>query len=74
MLDISNEWTGDITFFMKDKRRANVDISVSSFLSLYNLGDGFALRLFRNLTFSKKVKLLVKILVSAGRFNKKVSV
>lgn len=74
LLDISNSWTGDVSFFMKDKPRSNIDVSVSSFMSLYHLGGGFALRLFRHLTFFKKIKLLFKILISASRLNNKVSV
>lgn len=73
MLNASNEWTGDVTFFKKDEGRANVDISAKSFISVYRLGDGLALRLLCALTFNKSIKLLAKVVISAVRFNKKVA-
>ncbi len=74
ILDISNEWTGDVVFFNKDRHLVNVDVSVSSFLALHHLGGGLAFRLLRSLTIMKRVKLLVKVLVFICRSNRKVSV
>lgn len=74
VLDLSNEWTGDVFFFKKGGRLVNIDVSVSSFLALHHFGDGLAFRLFRSLTIIKKVKLLVKVLVFMISSNRKVSV
>lgn len=71
LLDASNEWAGDVTFFKKDEGRANVDVSAKTFISIYRLGEGLALRLLCALTFCKSIKLLVKVLVLVVRFNKK---
>ncbi|WP_028620520.1 hypothetical protein [Pseudomonas sp. Ant30-3] len=73
MLDSSNAWTGDVAFFKKDSLRLNADVSVNTFCSLYGLGGGYAVSLFRSLTLRKQIKLLVKLVVSLCKFEKKAA-
>lgn len=63
ILDVSNKWSGDVTFFKVGESCGRVDVAVPTFMSLYTLNAGFALRLFNSLAVQKKLKLIVKLVV-----------
>lgn len=63
LLDLSNDWTGNIEFFRSSRGRLDADVSVASFFLLYKIKRVFAFRLFVVLSLSKKLKLLMKIFV-----------
>lgn len=63
LLDQTNDWSGDVSFFNLSAQRADVNVSVDTFLSLYKVRRGLAVNLLAALTFKKKIKLLVKIFI-----------
>lgn len=63
VLDVSNKWSGDVTFFKTDESSGSVDVAVPTIMSLYTLNAGFALRLFNSLTVLKKLKLIAKLVL-----------
>lgn len=72
ILDSSNEWTGDVTFFRSGDHSANVNVSVATLISLQKINSGFGWRLFGCLSVQKKFKLLLKIVLAFFSLQKKV--
>jgi hypothetical protein len=63
LLDQSNNWSGDVNFFKLSEQRADVNISVDAFLSLFKLKRRLAVKLLSAMSFQKKIKLILKIVI-----------
>lgn len=66
-LDVYCRWTGNIGLFRSEGTPASIDISAQSFSALKILCPQLANRLYRKLSFSKRLKLHIKQVVASYR-------
>jgi len=65
--DESSGWPESTRFFENIGRSLKVDVSLDAFRVFVKQQRGLSIRLFKALSFSKKLKLLVKALLARGR-------